>query len=100
MKKLIASINDDKYKLIDIDKDNGLYYGYNTEWEFSYEGKSFIDEILIVRSEPKINTDPKQRNNGIARFEEVLKNLKNKLNSNRYKSIDSVEKRIETINKK
>lgn len=99
MKETIASVKEEDFTLIDTDKDNGLYYGYCTEWTFSYEGKTATDSILIVKSEQKLLHDRNQRDKGIKKFEEVLDDLNSKLNSSRYKKEETVEKRIENLRK-
>lgn len=99
MKKMVASIQDDEYKVIDTIKGNGLYKGCMKKWTFSYGGKSFTDNILVVNSEQKFLDDAKRRVNQISKFSEILEDLKDKLNKTIYKKITRVEKRIENLRK-
>lgn len=97
MKSKIAEINHDNYELIDTEKDHGLYSGYLTTWKFSYEGKSYTDRILIVRSEKKVCRDIKSREKQIKKVKENLVDLKEKLNKTIYKKKDKVEERIKSM---
>jgi transposase len=99
MKKMIVSIEDDEYKMINAIKGNGLYKGCMRKWTFSYDGKSFVDNILIVHSERKLLDDGKRRANQIKTFIDVLEDLKGKLNKTIYKKLPQVEKRLESLGK-
>lgn len=65
MKKLVSSIEDNEYKIIDTMKGNGLYKVCMKKWTFSFGGKSFTDNILVVNSEQKLLDDAKIRANRI-----------------------------------
>jgi transposase len=99
MKKMVASIQDNEYKIIDTIKGNGLYKGCMRKWTFSYGGKSFTDNILVVNSEQKLLDDARIRVNRIKKFSAILEDLKGKLNKTIYKKISRVEKRLENLNK-
>lgn len=99
MKQMVVSIEDNEYKIIDTIKGNGLYKGCMKRWTFSYDGKSFTDNILVVYSERKFLDDGKRRANQIKKFIEILEDLKSKLNKTIYKNISQVEKRMENLNK-
>ena len=99
MKEMVSSIEDTEYKIIDTIKGNGLYKGCMKKWTFSYGGKSFTDNILIVNSEQKLLDDAKRRARQIKNFIEILEDLKVKLNKTIYKKISRVEKRLENLSK-
>ena len=99
MKKMVASIQDNEYKIIDTMKGNGLYKGCMRTWTFSFGGKSFTDNVLVVNSEQKLLDDGKIRVKRIKQFLEILEDLKGKLNKTIYQKISKVEKRLEDLNK-
>ena len=99
MKKMVASIQDNEYKIIDTLKGNGLYKGCMKTWTFSFGDKSFTDNILVVNSEQKLLDDRKIRARRIKQFSEILEDLKGKLNKTVYQKISKVEKRLESLNK-
>jgi transposase len=99
MKKMVVSIQDSEYEMIDTIKGNGLYKGCMKKWTFSHDGKSFTDNILVVNSEQKFLNDAKRRAKQIKNFIEILEDLKGKLNKTIYKKLSKVEKRLENLNK-
>jgi transposase len=99
MKKMIVSIEDNEYKMIDTTKGNGLYKGCMKTWTFSHGGKSFTDNILVVHSERKLLDDGKRRDRQIQKFIELVEDLKSKLNKTIYKKISQVKKRVENLSK-
>lgn len=97
MKKKIADISDEEYKIINTDRDYGLYSGYLTTWDFSHNGESYEDRILIVRSEQKALTDEKSRNKKIKKAKCNLDDLQLKINKTIYKKIDKVKAHVASI---
>lgn len=99
LKKLVSTVKDAEYELIDTKNDNGLYSGYVTEWTFKDKGYSVTDKILLVRSEQKLLNDRAQRKRVTDNFIEALDDLKSKLNVRKYKKLKNVETRITTLRK-
>jgi hypothetical protein len=72
---------------IDINSNSkGIPLSCMKTWTFSYDDKSFTDNILIVNSERKLLDDAKRRANQIKKFIEILEDLKSKLNKTIYKN--------------
>jgi transposase len=100
MKEKINAIPDEDYKIIETRRDYGLYKGYETEWEFEYQGTKAVSKVLIVKSEQKLISDRKQREKEIAKYTAALEDLKSKLNGKRYTKEEKVKGRIETFRKR
>ncbi len=97
MRETIAKIPDAEYKLIDTKRLNGLYEGYEMDWTFSYNGKEVTDKALIVKSEQKYRTDQNQRRRVIEKYTNALEDLKGKLNKGKYKKVESVQDRVDSL---
>lgn len=100
MKEAILDIPEENYIHISLRNNDGLYSGTFIPWTFTNkDGKSVTDRVLVVKSLQKAKNDKNSREKKVAAFEEALRDLQSKLNGKRYKTVDSVEKRLEQLRK-
>jgi len=99
LREFIKEIEDDKYVLLDIKRDYGLYKVYRTSYKFTYKNKTVEDLVLVVFSESKALSDKKSRDKFIKSYIKSIKDLEIKLNKTIYKKLENIEKRIKKLSR-